>query len=193
LQGSGLQPNALQAVDPGIPAETVMRLSESIKRREAELNQRESDLAGDEARLKFLLDDIQREKQEVGALLGEIEVQLAHSQGLLEEAARQGGSVPGAASVDGESSSAPASQESSEQERKNLRTVAEWLQGMPPEQAAESLRQLCNDGKMDMAVKLLGFFEQRDAAKILAALGDAALVTQLAEKFRDLKEEPVKK
>ena len=47
--------------------------------------------------------------------------------------------------------------------------------------AAEYLRSLSNDGKLELAGQVLHHIEPRNAAKILGALQDPALMVQLTD------------
>lgn len=175
----------------GISAETVLRLSDSIRQREKQLQIREERVARDEKRLKLMLDDIQRVRSEISAMMEDAELRGQDARNLLEQvqATAPEGSGNGntdANGADAANSDAAESALPPELEKKNLKTVAEWLKEMPAEKAARSLQELCDDGKMEMAVKLLSFLEQRDAAKILAALQDSSLITRLAERYRTL-------
>jgi hypothetical protein len=73
------------------------------------------------------------------------------------------------------------------EERKSIKQMAGWFQKMEPEAAAEHLRGLADDGKLDTVVQMLADMEDRDVARILAAISDRALVAQLTDKFTKLK------
>lgn len=72
-------------------------------------------------------------------------------------------------------------------ERKNLDRMATMYDSMQPESAARILQQLADSGRLDTGVKLLAQMKERQAAKVLAELPDAALAAQLLEKMRNLK------
>ncbi len=64
--------------------------------------------------------------------------------------------------------------------------MSEWVEGMSPEKAAEYLRELSNDGKMETAIRVLSNLDGRKASKILDAMSDPKLVVQLTERFKEL-------
>ena len=66
------------------------------------------------------------------------------------------------------------------------------VEGMSPENAAEMLREMSNDGKIDMASQLLRNIEERKASKILDAINDPTLGVQLLEKYKKLTRPPKK-
>jgi flagellar motility protein MotE (MotC chaperone) len=194
-QTAELTPTSHSAIDlaeipeNGLAAVTVLRLSESIRKREQQLIEREKQITEQERRLKFMIDDLQRERTEISALMEQAENKAAEARSFLEAARQAGATTPVNTTADGEQpATAPGNQlrELPENEKQNLKTVAEWLKGMPPETAAQSIRELSNEGKMEMAVQLLSFLEDRDAANILSALDDTTLFTQLADRFRDM-------
>lgn len=57
-----------------------------------------------------------------------------------------------------------------------------WLGGMDAEQAAKVLREMSDDGKMDLVVQMLTSIDERTASKILDALNDPPLVAILMQK-----------
>ncbi len=61
---------------------------------------------------------------------------------------------------------------------------------MADEEAAGLIRQLCDDGNMEMAVRLLDMLPEREAAKIISGLGDRPLAAQIAQTMSQLKQTP---
>ena len=68
----------------------------------------------------------------------------------------------------------------------NVRAFAEFMQSMPAAAAAETIKTMANDGKMDFAVQLLRNIETRNASKILEEIRDPELISEIAERYRDL-------
>ena len=77
-------------------------------------------------------------------------------------------------------------------ETANIKRMSTWFQAMTPEKSAEYLSELANDGEMDMAAQILGNLEEREASKVLAAIKEPGLVTQLIDRFKS-REPPKKK
>lgn len=173
----------------GVSAETVLRLSEAIKRREKELQQREKAITNQESRIKFMFDDLKRERDEITTMLAEVESHAQKSRNMLEQVdeVNTANSEAGGGGTSGSGDSYVPDGISSEQDSENLQTISAWLKAMPQEQAGATVRQMCNDGKMEMVVRVLSFLEERDAASVLAALEDSALVAELLERYRSLK------
>ncbi len=72
-------------------------------------------------------------------------------------------------------------------ERKNIERIAGMYDSMAPESAAPILRQMADSGRMDTAVKILAQMKERQAARVLAELGDPALAAQLLDRLRGFK------
>ena len=59
--------------------------------------------------------------------------------------------------------------------------VKSWFENLEANQAADYLREFANNGKMDFAALLLQKMPDRQKSKILAAMSDPQLVSQLIE------------
>ena len=68
-----------------------------------------------------------------------------------------------------------------------IKKIAAWVEKMPAEQAANYIRKLSDDGKHETAVDVLVHIEERDVAKILAAMNSPDVVFDLTESFRKYK------
>lgn len=64
----------------------------------------------------------------------------------------------------------------------NVRTLAGLFQNMPPATAAEYFTELSDEGKMELVVKILDEIEERNGAKILAAMSPK-LAASIADAF----------
>ncbi len=181
-------PPPVTAHPTGISAETVLRLSESIRHREEQLKQREALLEQREERVGFMMADLQRERDEINALFESMQLKTEEAQELLNQIGARAPAADESLST-ATTADASANSDMTETELENLKAIAKWLQGMAPEQAAESLKQLSNNGQIEMAVRLLSFFEERNAAKVLTSMHDVdpGLVPELLERFKTLK------
>lgn len=173
--------------------EEILRLGTSMRNREKALKAREEVIQKDRSHLKLIVEDIQSEKLELESLQLEIQGKLAAAEKLLGEVALQRQQL----TQEREDAKREleeirsAQTEYKESEAGNVKRMSQWIESMEPERAADCLRELSNDGKLDMAVQLLGEFEEREAAKILGAMDDA-LVAQLLDKYRGLERHPKK-
>lgn len=155
--------------------------NEEIERRHARLTLMRDDLAG--SRKEF--DGLREQVQDAAARTARLIQQLREQQDALQQ--QQQAVEKQLQNVESGKREATAA------EGGNIRQISSWFEGMPPEKAAEYIREICNDGDVDSAVKLLGNLEERNAAKILAAMEDAALVVDLMEAFKHYKREQAMK
>ncbi len=72
-------------------------------------------------------------------------------------------------------------------EKKNIDKIAVMYDAMTPEAAAPILKQMADNGRLEMAAKILVQMKERNAARVLEALGDPALALQILEKMRGLR------
>lgn len=170
-----------------LPAETVLRLRDSIIQKEVQLKQRENYLREHEKRIKFMIDDMHRERTEMDSMLAEAERRSQTARGMLERVQEQTALMPNSAKDQldsGATGATPAPM--TETQRQNLANVGEFLSGLTPEQAASTIKEFCNNGKMDMVARLLSMMESRTVSKMLDALADPALVAEILERIRQL-------
>jgi len=180
------------AVRPrAMSVEEILRYGMGLKKREELMKQREQSIAQQESQMKLVFADIQGEQREIEGLRSQIKDQLAAVDKRLveinqaseklaterqkheEEMKKQ--AVPGEGVTD--------------LQRDNIKRMSAWFQSMEPTKAAEFLKELSNDGKLDLAVQMLANFEEREAAKVLSAFGeeDKALVSEITEAFKNYK------
>ena len=72
-------------------------------------------------------------------------------------------------------------------EGKTIEKIAAMYDAMTPEAAAPILKQMADSGRLEMAAKVLVKMKERNAARVLEALGDPALALQILEKMRTLR------
>jgi len=169
--------------------EDILQFGLGLNKRETQLNARAASLSQEEERLQLSLADIRGEQQHLEAMHTKLQGQVAACESLLDQI-QQARDELSSERQDAEQELQEFSDvriEVDEQERQNIKRMSVWFQGMEPDKAAGALKELVNDGKTDLAVQLLANFEERDAAKILSALDDYALMVELAERFKDLK------
>ena len=170
-----------------LPAETVLRLRDSIMKKEVQLKKREDYLREHEKRIKFMIDDMHRERTEMDDMLAEAERRSQAARGMLERVQEQTSLLPNDAGDKLKNGAAGAgATPMTETQRQNLANVGEFLSGLTPEQAASTIKEFCNNGKMDMVARLLSMMESRNVSKILDALEDPALVAEILERIRQL-------
>ncbi|MBX9680513.1 MAG: hypothetical protein K2X38_17285 [Gemmataceae bacterium] len=75
-------------------------------------------------------------------------------------------------------------------ERSRIKQIANMVEGMQPDAAGRTLMALAEDGKMDMAVKVVASMKEGKAARILSEIGDDAFAAQVINKLKGLKALP---
>jgi hypothetical protein len=164
-----------------ISPEELLRNAMSLRSREAALQQQEQAAQQRQARLELMQADIQGEQVEVEGLNSQVKTQIDAANALLAEVVQE------RAALDARLKEFESTQTKLDaSEAQNIKRMSAWIQGMEAETAADFLRELANDGKMDIAVQILANFEEREASKVLGAIGDSTLMIELAEKFRTL-------
>lgn len=164
-----------------ISPEELLRNAMTLRNREASLHQQEQAAQQREARLELMQADIQGEQTEVEGLNAQVKTQIEAANALLVKITEERAAMDSKLKdFEGAQTKMDAS------EAQNIKRMSTWIQGMEAETAADFLRELANDGKMDIAVQILSNFDEREASKVLGAIGDSTLMIELAEKFRTL-------
>jgi septal ring factor EnvC (AmiA/AmiB activator) len=197
-------PAATEATDsagpknPGLPVaarprpmsvEELLRYGLSLNAREESLRQREDEFRRRETQLQLALADLHNEQAVVDGLRGQIQEQLQAADALLAriQQGRQDLAAEQARAKAQLEEFKSAQFEMDDQERENVKRLATWLRAMEPANAAEVLKEMANDGRMATAVKMLSHLEEREAAKILDALSDSALIDGFIQEYQKLK------
>lgn len=177
-----------------VSVEELLRYSLGLKSREESIVGREKDLERKQSQVNIALTDIQGEQHELDGLRRQVKDQIGAVDNLLAKLAEERLKL--------ESDKAKASEDLKKYDsvkkdddvaqRDNVKKMSGWFQGMEPEKAADLLKGLANEGKMELAVQLLANFEEREASKVLAAIDDTTLTVELAEAFRTFKRAPKK-
>jgi hypothetical protein len=177
-------PVALPSEKP-LSLESILQLSEGIRQKELQLNERDKVRLREEQRISLMFDDLKREQQELLALGETIDSKLAAAQQVLEQirqeraglqadkqqlAAAQKAANPDAGAKDAE-------------EAEKLSKVKGWFNSLEPEQAARFIKEFANNGELEFACKLLQSLDPKKSAKILAALDDAPLAASIVSRI----------
>ncbi len=194
--------NSPEAMDLPLPVkarpvspEEIYRYGVIFQKREEGIRQREEALEKERLRMKLVFEDVRTEQRELEGMEEQIRGKIAEAGQLLQKIGQKQQDL----TREQEQAKKELDQFKENQteyqtaELENIKQLSKWFQAMQPDKAAEYLKELSNDGRMDTAVQILGNFEEREASKILSALDDAALVVQLAEKFKGLKRPEKKK
>jgi hypothetical protein len=175
-----------------VSVEELLRYSLGLKSREAAIDGKEKNLERRQAQVNIALTDIQGEQHELDGLRRQVKDQIAAVDNLLVKLAeeRQAFDAEKAKAQEEMKKYDSVKKDDDVAQRDNVKRMSAWFQGMEPEKAADVLKSLANEGKMELAVQLLANFEEREASKVLAAIDDTTLTVELAEAFRSFKRPP---
>ena len=169
--------------------DSILKMVESIRLREQSIKEREKELLERESKHQMVLNDIQREKREYEAVVQKVQARITEANQVLELVKQKKQEIEQEKKKiedmqkDIERRTGPAALA----EKKNVKKIADYLNGMPSEDAAKTLKAYANDGNLKFAAGILREIEERNAAKILTALEDPILVTQLLDEIKNAK------
>lgn len=178
------------AVRPkSMSVEEIVRLGLSLKSREQSIKDREEAFRKIESRHQLVLADIEAEQKEIDGMVTLARDQRLKTVEILKEVRQRQIETEKMKqeAVANEEAPRDVGTASDADVAANLKAVTAVVQSMTPDKAADVLKQLTNDGKMDMAVKVVAQLDERKAAGILEALDDEKLAGELLEKFSQLK------
>lgn len=141
----------------------------------AAVRDREARLEKRAAQIDLILRDLQAAREAHDALLRQVTAELKQAAGRVNEVEAK------AADLEKKKVDLDAA------EKKNLERMAGLYDAMAPETAGPILKQMADSGRMDTAVKVLALMKERQAARVLEALGDTMLAAQLLDRMRGLK------
>ena len=172
---------------PALDAEEMFRLSTATAAKREQLTQYSEQLREQKLRIRAADADTKSAQREVEGTLQQIQSLMESIEKLLEETK--------SSVVELQKQRVETNQKADDLKKlateagagvaAEMRTVAEFVQNMPPAVAAETIKEMTNDGKMDFAVQLLRNIEPRIVAKILAEIRDPPLVAEIASRFTE--------
>jgi len=179
---------------PATSPEEMVRFSLTMGKREEALKKREEELKQERLRLKLVIEDVRTEQRELEGLEEQVRGKIVIAQDYLKSISEKEQEL--AQQQDVAKKELEKYQKHldamDQNETANIKRMSTWFQAMTPEKSAEYLSELANDGEMDMAAQILGNLEEREASKVLAAIREPGLVTQLIDRFKS-REPPKKK
>ena len=169
--------------DSSASIEAIVQMSESIRRTEQDLAEREKTIAQEEERLSMLFQDLATEREELKAFSKSLDTKLQalgdasdNLRLLLDEIKQNQEKLDTLAKQTGTDDQSVA-----EELENRVNDVKSWFENLEPTQAAEYLREFSNNGKLEFAAALLQKLPDRTKSKILGAMNDPALVEQLID------------
>jgi flagellar motility protein MotE (MotC chaperone) len=183
------------AIRPDVPlsVEAVLQLSESIRKKELELQAREKSVEKTEQNIKLLFEDLKLERAELTAMMEGLEAKLKLAQIAVGELKQENQAIT--------TKSQELAKLVQEREKKKpgegevdtigerVKTVKAWFEGLDDEQAANYLKEFANSGESEFAMRLLMSLQHRKASKILAALNDPDFFQELMRSLPSEKKE----
>jgi len=147
----------------------LMALVQQVRAKLDDCRQREKDLAAHQRRLQVARDDLRKEAQHLETL----RARLASAASRLKETRASLEETRLAVRAD---------------EQKNLKQTAEIYDVMEAEAAAQIVENMCKNQQDDDAAKILHFMKERSVAKLLAAITDPTLVSDLCQRMKRIRE-----
>jgi len=175
-----------QAVPSAIPprsmsAEDLYRIGEIMKGREEAIARREKMLETEDRRIKLVMRDIDAEQQETDGLFTQVRGTLESATEMLDQLRDENERLSAVKTKQEETTPTDNSAAMpSPNEMKNAKRWSNIFQGMDPSRAAEYLTEMADEGDTQLVIRIVSLFEERKASKILEAMPDNQLVTQLA-------------
>jgi flagellar motility protein MotE (MotC chaperone) len=175
-------------------AEEIARMTGELRSRLATVREREEQLAARKKMIELIQEDIRGERTALDELRTQIKNEIEALNEAVEGIEKQRGSLDEERQKISKNTQEMEAKivQLQKEEQDNLKKMSGMYNSMDPEIAAKILQNLADTGKMDTAVKVLGQMQERQAAKVLAALTDAGLAAQLVEKLKSLRRVPVR-
>lgn len=173
--------------------EEIVRYGLGLKERDRVIREREEALQRLERQQRMVLADIQGEQQELEGLLIQARDQREAAEKLLREVAARKQELDAASArqeADTAATGSTTQPNTAGQASADLRTRSELLENISPEKAAGIIREWADNGDTEEAARMLVLMEQRNAAKIIEALGDDKLIAELVGNVQALKPAP---
>ncbi|MDB4670521.1 hypothetical protein OAF34_00175 [Pirellulaceae bacterium] len=163
---------------------TILDLAESVKAKEMLLRGREQELNRREAKMQFILTDIQREKREFESVVKEAQTRVTEGQRILKLIETKKQKIENDLKQikdlqEGESAKQTLGQEIGQTE------TAALIETLEPAQLAETIVGFANDGELERVGILLSKFDKKNAAKAIAAIEDSTLRQQVLNATTD--------
>lgn len=170
---------------PDVSVESVLQMSDSIKKTEQQLMDREKDIEVQEQRLSALFDELTREEEELKAFSEGIDAKVdllsrmnETLQRTLDDIDVKKAELEALRKDVGEDDATKQAETDSK-----VNAVKGWFSGLQPTQAADYLTEFSSND-IGFAATLLHKMPERQKAKILAEMNDGVLVQQLIDALR---------
>jgi flagellar motility protein MotE (MotC chaperone) len=173
-------PRPLVSLPSNTEVSDATRLAEQLQSEMLRTQKREEELLRQQEMYRFALEDIRQEMASLQAIWKKWLEQPAPA------ASPKSATVP-APALPSPPMPPPNPKPDEPGEIKGIGAVKGISESMPPDTAARMLEQMARGGKLDAAAALLTKLSPRQAAKILAAIGDEQLSQQIFEKMMEVR------
>lgn len=184
--GQSAQPRELPVPFHGKPMSTddIFRLTTALRGREREIKRREQELEQQENRMKLAEEDLRNQRIEIDGLLEKVQdtyekTTLAFQQVRQERAALRNDTDSANRTIQ---EAKRVQDEHDVNEMANQAQLAQLIEGMSEDSAANLLKSFVNNGQIKVAAQVLSIIEPRNASKILEQL-DPDLQNQLSNAY----------
>lgn len=168
--------------DQQLTIEAVRQMTNSAEKRHKQLDEREKQLKKEEDRVQILFNDLKRAKDELTAFSEGIEAKVNAIDRMNVQLQKV------LANIDArkkeleklEQKTGIETDESAKLSEK-VKTVKSWFEALEAQQAADILVEKANQGDLKFAAELLHSLQGRQQAKILSAIDDATLASELLD------------
>jgi septal ring factor EnvC (AmiA/AmiB activator) len=169
-----------------VSVESVLQMSESIKKTEQQLIAREKEIAKQEQRVRLLFQDLETEQDELKAFSEGVDQKVEMLSRMNETLQNTIADIDAKrAELEALQTSLGEDDESKQAELDDrVKAVTPWFSSVAPEQASTYLKEMANNGRVEFAASLLNSMPDRQKSKILGAMNDPLLVEQLIEALR---------
>lgn len=190
--GESSQPMITAVRDEPMTVEELVRFSLRLKEQRKQLTEKEDEFQKRQVQQQLVLTDVKTEQGVVSGLQTKLDKDLTIAESLIAEL----GTLRADLKV--QEDKAIAAKVELEAKRVEVdggfeskdKRISTLMQGMSPEKVASSLQEFVDNGELDFAAKLLGHFDERQAAKILDSIPNMKLVNELIIRMRVLKDKP---
>ncbi len=175
------------AIRPDTPlsVEAVLELSESIKRKERDLVEREKSVEKAEQNIKVMFDDLRVERAELLTVMDGIESKIQTAKASLAELKQENQSISTQKQELEKLKSPKSKGKKGEPEidevAEKAKTIKGWIENLEPEKAAELVKEYANSGNLPDVIQLLKKLPPGTSGKILDAIDDTVLVRQIID------------
>jgi hypothetical protein len=168
-----------------VSIEAVLQMSDSIRKREAQVDLREKQALDNEKRVEMLFADLESERDSLRTLNDNVDSKLLQLQRVTDDLnAKLATLETRRAEVNKLEKEVGVDDVSKQEDLENrVNDVKGWFENLAPEQASDYIKKFANNGKLEFAASLLQKMPNRQKSKILGALSDPVLVEQLIDEL----------